>query len=111
MSGPHRVRRPDWTCLVDGHDWPCRAARFVLAECYRADPEALGRLMAVLMAQAADDLDWPGPTALYHRFVAWTLHRDQACRVCGKPSHTVLAGLPARLFPCDLVHDRDDAAT
>jgi hypothetical protein len=52
------------------------------------------------MSAAADDLELPAAVPLYHRFVAWTLDRDQICRVCGKHRHNVIPGLPPRLSPC-----------
>ena len=67
---------------------------------------------AQLMAQAADDLRVPNPSALYPRFLGWALGRNEVCRVCGKANHTVVAGLPPRLFPCDAlwqVMDRQEA--
>jgi hypothetical protein len=54
-----------------------------------------------LMGQASAELWMTGPTRLYRRFVAWTLDKDAACRVCGKAGHDVLPGLPHRFFPCD----------
>jgi hypothetical protein len=57
------------------------------------------------MAVAAADLGRPDPAGLYTRFVAWALPPAQACRVCGRPSHGVLPGLPPRLNPCDRLHD------
>jgi hypothetical protein len=82
----------------------------MLSEAYRADPEALHRLMLVLLARATDDLCHADPTRLYRRFVGWTLDRDEVCRVCSKPRHTVLAGMPPRLFPCAPEHDRQSRA-
>jgi hypothetical protein len=54
-----------------------------------------------LMGQASAELWMTDPTRLYRRFVAWTLDKDAACRVCGKAGHDVLPGLPHRFFPCD----------
>jgi hypothetical protein len=82
----------------------------VLGEAYCADPEALHRLMLVLLARATDDLGRADPTRLYRRFVGWKLVRDEVCSVCYKPRHTVLAGAPPRLFPCAPEHDRRSPA-
>jgi hypothetical protein len=88
----------------------CPHARSILGEAYRGDPEALHRLMLTLLVRATVDLCRADPTRLYHRFVGWTLERDEVCRVCYKPRHTVLAGVPPRLFPCATEHDRQSPA-
>lgn len=101
-SDPHRVRRPQWTCRVDGAAWPCTPARQALAQQAGAESNRLGVLMSVLMAQAAEELGIADPTRLYRRFVAWTLPCDRACRVCGRAGHDVLPGVPLRLIPCEV---------
>lgn len=101
MAIEHQVRRPQWLCATDGEEWPCDGARKLLKEAYRADPGALVRYLAHFMVQAAADLELHKPSTLYRRFMGWTLSSGEACRVCGRPNHTVVAGLPPRLFPCD----------
>jgi hypothetical protein len=98
----HTPIRPSWTCRSCGHPWPCIAANAELTAAHSqvGDQDALARHLAWLAIQAAADLGIPSPAALYHRFVGWTLHPDRACRVCGKPNHDVIPGLPPRLFPC-----------
>jgi hypothetical protein len=101
MAIEHQVRRPEWLCGTDGGEWPCGGARKLLAEAYRDMPDALARYLAHFMDQAATDLGLSTPSVLYRRFLGCTLHPDEACRVCGRSGHTVVPGLPPRLFPCD----------
>lgn len=96
----HRVERPQWTCGIDGQDWPCELARKQLTEIHRAEPEILTRLTAMLAMIAAVDLGISSPAFLYRRFVAWTLDSTTRCRVCDRRGHDVLPGLPPRVFPC-----------
>jgi hypothetical protein len=56
-------------------------------------------LMALARENAADAFG-VAPARLYRRFVAWTLPKDNACRVCTRGGHDVLPGLPPCLFPC-----------
>jgi hypothetical protein len=56
--------------------------------------------MAKLMAVAQGELDID-LTALYWRFLAWTLEPDQRCAICDSRRHAVLPGAPPRLIPCD----------
>lgn len=97
----HRVLRPFWTCGADDEPWPCAPARELLIGAYGSGSTSLSVHMAQLMAIAAIDLCLPSATALYRRFVAWTLPQGHRCHECGRPSHAVVAGLPPRLSPCD----------
>ncbi len=101
---PHRARRPEWRCTTDGLPWPCEPGRRALRQQRADDPLALQIHMPRLMATAAGDLGLTNPTWLYRRFVHWTLDKDEACRICGKPGHTALPGLPPRLTPCTKLH-------
>jgi hypothetical protein len=89
-----------WICLVDGENWPCRAARTALTRAY-PDPDVLSAHLAWLARVAADDLGLPSPAALYRRFVRWSLPAGACCPVCARAGHVPIAGLPPRLFPCD----------
>jgi hypothetical protein len=95
----HNIQRPQWTCTVDGRDWPCSVAKRLLGDSH-PDVEQLSRHMLRLQAQAETELEL-GPPALYRRFVAWTLPEDAVCRVCGTSGHDVLAGIPPHLIPCN----------
>jgi hypothetical protein len=52
------------------------------------------------MAGASDDLAITDPTQLYPRFLGWLLDVNQRCRVCAKPRHDAIPGVPPRLVPC-----------
>jgi hypothetical protein len=108
MKIEHQVRHPEWLCGTDGMEWPCDGARKLLAEAYQSDPDALTRYLAYFMVQAATDLGVASPAVLYRRFLGWTLARGEVCRVCGKAGHTVVAGLPPSVFPCDRISMRGD---
>jgi hypothetical protein len=102
----HRADRPLWTCALDRDEWPCLPARAGLVEAYRLDRPLLSAHLAVLMSQAAGDLGLADPTRLYRRFVAWSLERHRACRVCGRAGHDAVPGAPPRLVPCDTLNPR-----
>jgi hypothetical protein len=73
----------------------------MIGDLHAGDYESLARHMAKLMSQAADDLGPANPTKLYKRFIGWTPAGGHACRVCGKPGHDAVPGVPPRLVPCD----------
>jgi hypothetical protein len=101
VSSEHRPVRPEWQCVTCNAEWPCDIARKLLGEVYQDEAAELARHMAGRMAHAADELGFADPAKLYKRFVGWTLAKDQACRVCGKPGHDFLPVIPPRLVPCD----------
>jgi hypothetical protein len=96
----HRPRRPEWTCVVDGENWPCATARRLMSEPHPDDPGKLALQMAQIMICAAEDLVPANPASLYKRFVAWTLPKGERCRVCQKRGHRFLLGIPPRMIPC-----------
>ncbi|WP_345627606.1 hypothetical protein [Rugosimonospora acidiphila] len=98
----HRARRPAWSCAIDAAPWPCPLAREALAGAYRHDPDRLVPHLATLIKLAASDL-WPAdPVLLYERFIAWALPVSLFCRLCGKPSHDAIPGIPPRFIPCEV---------
>lgn len=101
----HRVRRPQWTCVADGTDWPCPPAREAMARAFGADSAALSMLMAYLMGLAAAELDQADPARLYRRFLGWLLDADHRCPACGRRGHIPMPGAPPRLCPCDHLQD------
>lgn len=82
-------------------DWPCEPARKLITDLRADDHESLVEQMARLMIWAADDLGLADPINLYKRFLHWTLPKDHACRVCGKPGHDAIPRVPPRLIPCN----------
>ena len=100
----HQPSRPDWSCDTCSRPWPCELVRKTLTEAYQHDTDTLTAYLVRLTGPAARDLGVPSEATLYHRFVAWTLHREHACRVCGRRDHDVLPGLPPRHFPCNKIH-------
>ncbi|GIJ69956.1 hypothetical protein Voc01_048730 [Virgisporangium ochraceum] len=107
VMSQHRVQRPEWTCRIDGENWPCPPARRQLRDIHKEDPDVLSRLLATLSMVAAVDLGTPSPALLYRRFVAWTLGSATRCRVCQRRGHDVLPGLPPRVFPCPKLAECD----
>jgi hypothetical protein len=97
--GEHQAQRPQWTCVVDEYPWPCVPARKLLREAYQGNPMALTSHMSWLLNAASDDMGL-APGLLYKRFVRWTLDEKDCCRVCGKPGHDVVPGLPPRVGGC-----------
>jgi hypothetical protein len=97
----HSVSRPAWTCDTCQQDWPCEPAQKTVADLHVDDHESLVEQMSRLMIWAADDLGLADPAKLYKRFLRWTLPKDHACRLCGKPGHDAVPGVPPRLIPCD----------
>lgn len=98
----HRPRRPGWSCEADGSEWPCHAARKVLTGSFVGDEDGLSRHMSWLQLTAARDLGVVDPARLYQRFVRWTEPPQAICGRCEKGKHRAIAGMPPRLFPCQL---------
>jgi len=83
---PHTPRRPLWICRTCAVDWPCLAARSLLAVDYVTDPAGLAVYLATQLQQAYVDLaalnpdPGPDPAALQARFLAWARPRIAVTR-------------------------------
>jgi hypothetical protein len=97
----HQADRPAWICREGCGQWPCLRARKLMTEAHCSDPDQIRSHLLRVMAIAADELLVSNPTDLYRRFVRWAEPRDVVCRLCDRPNHDYLAGLPPRLFPCN----------
>lgn len=102
----HLPERPSWRCVIDSRPWPCKQARDEVAVAYEenelATKEDLIRFMGNAALAAARELGLEGnPSRLYRRFLHWLSGDYRPCVRCGKAGHSVLPGLPLRLFPCD----------
>jgi hypothetical protein len=100
----HSPDRPEWTCRVDGLDWPCREAQHELSARFATSPAVLTGHMLHLMVAATRELNLPSDHQLYWRFITWTLPPGVRCRVCGTRGHDMLPGIPPRLTPWHKAH-------
>jgi hypothetical protein len=102
----HHPSRPQWTCMVDGDDWPCELARKTLVE-YHTDQQALTRQLVHLMSLAADDLR-VGPARLCRRFMTWDVAQWHGLPGMWPPGTRRTAGRAATTVPLRRIgHGRD----
>ncbi|WP_433085687.1 hypothetical protein ACQP1P_11240 [Dactylosporangium sp. CA-052675] len=71
-SAAHMPARPEWRCTGCADPWPCAAKRAQLAAEYADNPAELRTLMALRVADAAEDLRQFGAEQLWQRFLGWT---------------------------------------
>ncbi|WP_433058954.1 hypothetical protein [Dactylosporangium sp. CS-033363] len=67
----HMPARPQWRCTGCADPWPCAAKREQLVAEYADNPGALRTLMALRVADAAEDLRQYGAEQLWQRFLGW----------------------------------------
>jgi hypothetical protein len=70
----HMPVRPDWTCMVCGHLWPCVDRRTALLAEHGSDRLSLLMYLASCLDDALTDLPRPseaGDLDLYARFLGW----------------------------------------
>jgi hypothetical protein len=72
----------------------------MLVKAHLEDMDEVRQHMAWLIPMAAKELGVE-EVKLFRRFLGWTLAKDAACRVCGKPGHDFIPGVPPRLIPCE----------
>ncbi|WP_426511418.1 hypothetical protein ACPPVO_12820 [Dactylosporangium sp. McL0621] len=68
----HIPARPAWRCTGCADPWPCAPKRAQLAAEYADHPAELRTLMALRVADAAEDLRQFGAEQLWQRFLGWT---------------------------------------
>ncbi|MER7279527.1 hypothetical protein ABT369_34310 [Dactylosporangium sp. NPDC000244] len=71
-SAAHMPARPEWRCTGCADPWPCAAKRAQLVAEYAENPAELRTLMALRVADAAEDLRQFGAEQLWQRFLGWT---------------------------------------
>jgi hypothetical protein len=71
VSGAHIPARPAWRCMGCAEAWPCAAKRAQLVAEYADNPAQLRTLMALRVADAAEDLRQFGAEQLWTRFLGW----------------------------------------
>ncbi|MEV8511925.1 hypothetical protein [Dactylosporangium sp. NPDC051484] len=71
MTEAHIPARPTWRCTGCAEPWPCAAKREQLVAEYGDSPAALRTLMALRVADAAEDLRQFGAEQLWSRFLGW----------------------------------------
>jgi hypothetical protein len=71
VNGAHIPARPTWRCTGCAEPWPCAAKREQLVAEYSDNPAALRTLMALRVADAAEDLRQFGAEQLWNRFLGW----------------------------------------
>ena len=70
----HMPIRPDWTCKVCGHLWPCADRRGALLAEHGTDRLSLLIYLSACLYDAIDDLTGvpdAGDMDLYTRFLGW----------------------------------------
>ncbi|GAA2395599.1 hypothetical protein [Dactylosporangium salmoneum] len=71
MTQAHIPGRPTWRCTGCAEPWPCAAKRGQLVAEYADSPAELRTLMALRVADAAEDLRQLGAEQLWRRFIGW----------------------------------------
>ncbi|MER7002058.1 hypothetical protein ABT297_03295 [Dactylosporangium sp. NPDC000555] len=71
MTEAHIPARPTWRCTGCAEPWPCGAKREQLVAEYGDNPAELRTLMALRVADAAEDLRQFGAEQLWDRFLGW----------------------------------------
>lgn len=71
MTTAHIPARPNWQCTGCAEPWPCAAKREQLLAEHSDNPAALRTLMALRVADAAEDLRQIGAQQLWTRFLGW----------------------------------------
>jgi hypothetical protein len=67
----HIPARPTWRCMGCAEPWPCAAKRVQLVAEYGDSPAELRTMMALRVADAAEDLRQFGAEQLWNRFLGW----------------------------------------
>ena len=71
MTVAHIPARPTWRCTGCDEPWPCLAKREQLLTEYGDSHAELRTLMALRVADAAEDLRQFGAEQLWNRFLGW----------------------------------------
>ncbi|WP_432827345.1 hypothetical protein [Dactylosporangium sp. CA-092794] len=71
MSAAHIPARPTWRCTGCAEPWPCPQKREQLLAEHEGSPGELRTLMALRVADAAEDLRQFGAEQLWNRFLGW----------------------------------------
>ncbi|MFF5231415.1 hypothetical protein [Dactylosporangium sp. NPDC000521] len=71
MTIAHIPARPTWLCTGCREPWPCQAKRDQLVAEHGDSPAALRTMMALRVADAAEDLRQLGADQLWTRFLGW----------------------------------------
>jgi hypothetical protein len=71
MTEAHIPARPEWRCTGCAEPWPCPAKRLQLVAEHGDNPAELRTMMALRVADAAEDLRQYGAEQLWQRFVGW----------------------------------------
>lgn len=71
MTIAHIPGRPTWLCTGCREPWPCAAKRDQLVAEHGDSPAALRTMMALRVADAAEDLRHLGADQLWARFLGW----------------------------------------
>lgn len=71
MSAAHIPARPTWLCTGCAEPWPCAGKREQLIAEYAESPAELRTLMALRVADAAEDLREFEAEQLWSRFLGW----------------------------------------
>ncbi|GAA0728642.1 hypothetical protein Drose_11185 [Dactylosporangium roseum] len=71
MTVAHIPARPTWRCTGCAEPWPCATKRQQLIADHGESPAELRTLMALRVADAAEDLRQYGAEQLWNRFLGW----------------------------------------
>ena len=71
MTIAHIPARPTWLCTGCHQPWPCAAKREQLVAEHGDSPAELRTMMALRVADAAEDLRQLGADQLWARFLGW----------------------------------------
>jgi hypothetical protein len=71
VNTAHIPARPTWRCTGCAEPWPCAAKREQLVAEHADNPAELRTLMALRVADAAEDLRQFGAEQLWNRFLGW----------------------------------------
>lgn len=71
MTVAHIPARPTWRCTGCAEPWPCAAKREQLIAEHGDSPAELRTMMALRVADAAEDLRQLGAQQLWNRFLGW----------------------------------------
>jgi hypothetical protein len=66
----HLPIRPEWTCIDDGHEWPCETFKARLRERYGCDVVKMSEAMVPWIESARHELVLSA-LQLHARFVGW----------------------------------------
>ncbi len=78
MTIAHIPARPTWSCTGCREPWPCAAKRDQLLAEHGDSPAELRTMMALRVADAAEDLRQLGADQLWARFLGWLPAPGQA---------------------------------